>query len=86
MSEAMTLVEAIRRLGEGKSEDPLSDSANLAHAVRVGLLDCPQLKANPFARGAIRTRAIEGGIVAVDESGHPLSELERIRTLGLGLV
>ncbi len=86
VSEAMTLVEAIRRLGEGKYEDPLSDPANLAHAVYVGLLDCPQLKANPFARGAIRTRAIEGAIVAVDESGHPLSERERIRTLGLGLV
>ncbi|MGC9357051.1 MAG: methionine synthase [Anaerolineae bacterium] len=82
-SEAGVLIDAIRSLGAGRVEDPLSDPATLAHAVEVGLLDTPQLKRNRFARGAIRTRAIEGAIVAVDEEGRPISERERIRDLGL---
>ena len=84
VSEALVLVEAIRRLGEGTSDDPLSDPATLARAVRVGLLDSPQLQHNPFARGEIRTRAVGGAIVAVDDAGRPLSERVRIRGLGLG--
>jgi methylmalonyl-CoA mutase cobalamin-binding subunit len=83
VNEAEVLIEAIRRLGEEEVEDPLSDPATLARAVEVGLLDTPQLKRNPFARGEIRTRAIAGAIVAVDEEGHPLTEEERIERLGL---
>ncbi len=83
VAEAEVLIEAIRKLGEGKADDPLSDPATLARAVKVGLLDAPQLKNNPFARGEIRTRALDGAIVAVDERGTPLSEQERIRRLGL---
>ena len=83
VSEALVLVEAIRRLGEGTSADPLSDPATLANAVAVGLLDSPQLQHNRFARGEIRTRAVDGAIVAVDDAGHPLSEGARIRRLGL---
>ncbi len=81
VAEAEVLIEAIRRLGEGRTDDPLGDPATLARAVEVGLLDAPQLKNNPFARGAIRTRALDGAIVAVDERGRPLSERERIRRL-----
>ncbi|MGC9399160.1 MAG: methionine synthase [Anaerolineae bacterium] len=79
--EARVLVEAIRRLGAGSVEDPLSDPKTLAQAVEVGLLDTPQLKNNRFARGEIRTRVIDGAIEAVDEDGKPLSEAERIRRL-----
>jgi hypothetical protein len=82
VAEAGVLVDAIRRLGEG-SEAPLSDPAVLARAVEVGLLDSPQLKRNPFARGQIRTRAVDGAVRAVDDEGQPLTERERIRRLGL---
>jgi len=80
VSEAQVLLEAIRALSPDL-EDPLSDPATLARAVKLGLLDAPQLKRNRFARGSIRTRAINGAILAVDEKGRPLSERERIAGL-----
>ncbi|MGC9522309.1 MAG: cobalamin-dependent protein [Anaerolineae bacterium] len=83
VSEAHVLIDAIRRLGEGRSDDPLSDPANLARAVHVGLLDSPQLQQNPEARGKLRTRAIDGAMVAVDEEGRPITEATRIRALEL---
>ncbi|MDY0018861.1 MAG: cobalamin-dependent protein [Anaerolineae bacterium] len=86
VAEARVLIEAIRRLGEGQVADPLGDPATLARAVQVGLLDAPQLKRNLFARGHIRTRAINGAIVAIDEANRPITEEERIAALGLGLV
>jgi methylmalonyl-CoA mutase cobalamin-binding subunit len=82
VSEALVLIAAIYRLGEGDSDDPLAHPPTLARAVAVGLLDSPQLQRNPFARGAIRTRAIGGAVVAVDDVGRLLSERERIRALG----
>ncbi len=84
VNEARVLIEAIRRLGADAGGDPLSDPGTLARAVEIGLLDTPQLKRNPFARGEIRTRAINGAILAVDATGAPLSERKRIRQLGLG--
>ncbi len=80
VSEAQVLLEAIRGLSPDL-EDPLSDPATLARAVRLGLLDAPQLKRNRFAPGRIRTRAIQGAIVAVDDKGRPLSERERIAAI-----
>jgi len=82
VAEAQVLLDAIRRLGQDV-EDPLADPGTLARAVQVGLLDAPQLGRNPFARGQIRTRAINGALVACDAAGHPLNEATRIQTLGL---
>lgn len=81
VSEANVLIDAIRDLASPNGDDPLSDPSVLARAVRIGLLDSPQLQRNPFARGTIRTRAIGGAIVAVDDKGHKLTERERIRQL-----
>ena len=78
VEETMVVIEAIRQLGAGKVEDPLFDPAILAYAVKIGLLDAPQLKNNPYVPGQVRTRAINGAIVAVDEGGNPLTERERI--------
>ncbi|MBN1262480.1 MAG: methionine synthase [Anaerolineae bacterium] len=83
VEEAQVLIDAVQRLGKDVAEDPLADPATLARAVQTGLLDSPQLKRNPFARGAIRTRVIEGAIMAVDEDNHPLPEKARIQLLGL---
>ncbi len=78
VEETMVLIDAIRQLGEGRVDDPLSDPATLAYAVKIGLLDAPQLKNNPYAPGLLRTRSVNGAIVAVDEEGEVLSEMERI--------
>jgi methylmalonyl-CoA mutase cobalamin-binding subunit len=80
LTETNILLDAIRALGP-HLDDPLSDPATLAKAVAVGLLDAPQLINNPYARGQIRTRSVEGAILAVDEKGKPLSERERIARL-----
>ncbi|GAB4471651.1 MAG: hypothetical protein Kow00124_08900 [Anaerolineae bacterium] len=78
IAETHVLLDAIRALSPDV-DDPLADPETLAHAVRVGLLDAPQLVNNPYAPGAIRTRSVEGAIRAVDERGRPLSERERVR-------
>ncbi len=80
VAETHVLLDAIRALALDLDE-PLTDPATLARAVEVGLLDAPQLVNNPFAPGAIRTRSIDGAICAVDESGRPLSERERVARL-----
>jgi hypothetical protein len=79
IEEALMLIDAIRHLGAGKATDPLDDPPTLAYAVKIGLLDAPQLKNNPYARGQLKTRPINGAIVAVDEGGKVMTEKERIR-------
>jgi hypothetical protein len=76
--ETEILLEAIRTLSTEQTE-PFSDPATLGRAVRLGLLDAPQLVNNPYAPGAVRTRGIEGAIRAVDEEGNPISERDRVR-------
>ena len=78
VSEGLVLIDAIRSLGEIDAEDPLSDPTTLARAVKIGLLDSPQLQRNRFAQGKIRVRAFDGAVVAVDGENHPVSERERI--------
>lgn len=77
VAETYKLLEAIRSLSPNL-DDPFSDPVTLAHTVKIGLLDAPQLVNNPYAPGAIRTRSIGGAIQAVDERGRPLAEAERI--------
>lgn len=83
VAEAQVLIEAIRRLGADAAEDPLSDPATLARAVQVGLLDAPQLKRNRFARGEIRSRIVNGAVVASGPDNQPLTESQRLQQLGL---
>ena len=82
VSEARSTLEAIRALAEPGVADPLADPATLARAVTTGIMDAPQLKNNPFGRGKIATRIVEGACLAVDPaSGRPLSERERLARL-----
>jgi len=53
----------------------------LAKAVTSGILDAPQLRNNPFARGKILTRMINGACQAVSVTGQPLAETERLNSL-----
>jgi methylmalonyl-CoA mutase cobalamin-binding subunit len=81
VSEAQVTLGAIRNLADGSVADPLVDPETLTRAVTTGILDAPHLKNNPFAKGVIRTRIHQGACVAVDATGKPISEAERIAQL-----
>jgi hypothetical protein len=80
LDETRVLLDAIASLSPDLA-DPLTDPATLARAVKIGLLDAPQLVGNLFAPGAIRTRSVSGAIRAVDRQGQPVSEQERCERL-----
>jgi hypothetical protein len=80
-SEAQATLQAIRELGKD-SADPLADPGTLARSVTTGILDAPHLRNNPYGRGVIQTRIISGACVAIDASGKPVTEAERLAGLG----
>mgnify|MGYP000687022942 CR=1 FL=1 len=88
VAEAQVTLQAIRRLASQQPRpsgthfaDPFTDPVTLARAVTSGVLDAPHLKNNPYGRGLVRTRIIQGKCLAVDERGRLLSESERLREL-----
>ncbi len=81
VAETKEALESIRTLGGGESGDAFIDKKGLARLVQLGILDAPQLKNNPFARGIAQTRIINGACVSVDEQGRRISEARRIRKL-----
>jgi hypothetical protein len=86
-AEARLTLEAIGSLAGPEVTDPFTDPATLARAVTSGILDAPQLRNNRFGRGQVITRMVDGQCLAVDRTGVPLSERERLaaglETLGL---
>ena len=76
--EAQITLQAIRNIAVGEDQDPLVDAAVLAKSVLMGILDAPQLRSNPYGRGEIATRIINGACLAVKPDGSPLSEAERL--------
>jgi hypothetical protein len=78
--EADITLEAIRMLANEDVSDPWVDAATLTLAVQKGILDAPQLKNNPFARGKIVTRIDQrGACIAVEpNTGLSISESDRI--------
>ena len=86
-AEARLTLEAIGSLAGPEVTDPFTDPATLARAVTSGILDAPQLRNNRFGRGQVITRMVNGQCLAVDRTGVPLSECERLAaglaTLGL---
>lgn len=83
VKEVTYTLEVIRGLGAGKSRDSLADAAVLAHAVTSGIMDAPQLRNNPFARGTSLTIIKDGASVAVDENGKEITEQDRLVKLGI---
>ncbi len=82
LSEAETLLDAIRQIGSGLSDDPWSDAKILTKAIEMGILDTPHFQGNPHLCGQITTRLIDGTWHAIDpESGHMVSEAERTRNI-----
>jgi methylmalonyl-CoA mutase cobalamin-binding subunit len=78
-SEARITLDALRVIARENSLDPLTDPVVLSSAVSLGILDAPQLRNNPFARGEIDTRIIDGKCLAVDTRGHPINERQRLK-------
>jgi methylmalonyl-CoA mutase cobalamin-binding subunit len=84
VAEAQVTLQAIRTLSPSGTVDPYTDPGTLARAVQLGVLDAPQLRNNPFARGQIVARIDRrGACVAVDTGGQPLSETDRMARLGI---
>jgi hypothetical protein len=82
VSEAGLTLQKITSLADAGIADPLADPVTLARAVTSGILDAPQLQNNPYGLGRVRTRTIEGKCLAVDKSGKPVHEKERLRMVG----
>jgi methylmalonyl-CoA mutase cobalamin-binding subunit len=78
VAEANVTLQAIQQLGSHTSSDPLTDPLILAQSVKLGILDAPQLKNNPFALGQITTRMFTGSCIATDPNGTPLNEAVRL--------
>ncbi|HER44437.1 MAG TPA: hypothetical protein ENO08_08260 [Candidatus Eisenbacteria bacterium] len=68
-------------LGVG-TECPLQDPAILGRAVRMGILDAPELVGSNVAPGIVVTAPVGGGYDAVDSgTGGTMSEEERLRRI-----
>jgi hypothetical protein len=84
VQQTRVALEAIASLAGPNVQDPLVDPAILAKAVTSGVLDAPQLRNNPFGRGQITTRILNGACVAVDPGGEGfLDEEKRLRNIFL---
>ena len=78
VSEANFTLQAIQNLGIPGSRDPWADPVTLAKSVKLGILDAPQLRNNPFALGQIKTSLFNGSCFAINPDGLPLSEAIRL--------
>jgi methylmalonyl-CoA mutase cobalamin-binding subunit len=81
VAEAQLTLHAIYNLANFSGRDPFTDPGVLARAVTSGILDAPQLRNNPFGRGQVETRIVNGACVAVDFGGRPLPEGQRLHLI-----
>jgi methylmalonyl-CoA mutase cobalamin-binding subunit len=83
MAEARITLDAIRSLSADPEADPFTDPTALTRAVTGGVLDAPDLRNNPFARGEIATHIDQrGACVTFDPiDKRPISEQERLDKL-----
>ncbi|NLC13653.1 MAG: methionine synthase, partial [Chloroflexi bacterium] len=79
IEQAQVTLQAIKNISLDRTSDPLTDPATLNSAVKLGILDAPQLKNNSFAPGKISTRILNGASEVVDIDGDPISEIERLK-------
>lgn len=81
VGEAQITLQAIRELVDNNHKDPWIDPLTLTKAVKIGILDAPQLKNNPFAPGSIRTSIIDGACDAIHDDKSPISEADRLKEI-----
>lgn len=81
IEEAEIILNSIRSLNR-EVEDPLSDPDTLIQAVKLGILDAPQLKGSSVARGELKTRMVKSALFAYDEENAGIiPEKERIENI-----
>lgn len=81
IEEAEIIFNSIRSLNR-EVEDPLSDPDTLIQAVKLGILDAPQLKGSSVARGELKTRMVKSALFAYDEENAGIiPEKERIENI-----
>lgn len=81
VKDAKIIIEAIKSLGPDK-KDPLTDPDTLVEAVRLGILDAPQLKGSGIAMGELKTRMVSGALYPYDEKdARIIPESERIEKI-----
>jgi hypothetical protein len=79
IEEASILIDALRKYGADRSDDPLSDPAVIAGAIKTGLLDTPHFTESKHLCGKIVTSLVDGGWHAIDpETGLKIPESLRI--------
>ena len=84
-AEARFLIDAIKRLDQTNSHDPLTNPDTIVAAVTEGLLDAADLRGSNIAKGRITTAIVNGACMAIDQTtGRPLSEKERIDAFAIG--
>ncbi len=79
LREANVTLQAIRSIAPNDVPEPLTNPKTLTKVVTSGILDAPHLKNNPFARGVIQTRILDGACLAVDSAGKPILESNRLQ-------
>ncbi|UCE92325.1 MAG: cobalamin B12-binding domain-containing protein [Methanobacteriota archaeon] len=84
LADARFLIEAIKRLEQVNTHDPLIRPEVIATAIKEGILDAPDLRGSRVARGRITTAMVNGACVPVDSAtGRALSEKERIDEIAI---
>jgi methylmalonyl-CoA mutase cobalamin-binding subunit len=81
VTEARLTLKAIGQMADPHSSDAWTDPTTLSQAVKLGILDAPQLRNNSYALGQIKTRMVNGVCVATHPNGEPLSEADRLEQL-----
>ncbi len=79
VNEANVCLQAIQQLSA--KGDAFIDAEVLTKAVTSGIMDAPQLKNNPFARGIVNTRIVKGACVSINDRGKPTAEIYRVAEL-----
>jgi len=78
IAEARMILDALISIGS-EEEDPHSNPETIARAIEIGILDAPHFRGNPFLKGDILTRNINGAWHAIDPlSGDPIDEKSRL--------
>jgi len=78
IAEAGVILDALVFIGS-EVQDPHSDPETIATAIELGILDAPHFRGNPFLKGDILTRNINGAWYAIDPAtGDPIDEKSRL--------
>jgi hypothetical protein len=82
IDDAMQIIRKIQSLDAGgRFEDPLTAPEIIGSAIRIGILDAPQLAGAAGACGKLKTMFINGANMPADDCGGAVSEEERLSNL-----